>query len=294
MALFTYVQRRIAHRSHTSSEISSKLIDNPALRKLVEAKLTEFWSLEQIAGCLRVEYPDDESMRVSQEAIYLALYAKQLVARSKQRHRKRRPQRRRHRRKNQGQGRIHNPIMISDRPAHVEERVDFGHWESHAVVRRHTVGAQSRGQRLAVAVRDQQLGGTGGLRCRRMSFLASPPVSGTDFSLPPEQELLVRAVTGRVDSALTVTIPGPQGPRFTEHAPTSHRFGHNLSGRGEGLNLARDVTAINPICCCPCRERLADRARSHGSSAIETWNDSSCVRRTRSHPVERADSGFLG
>jgi IS30 family transposase len=80
-------------------------------RSVVEAKLTEFWSPEQIAGWLRVDYPDDESMRVSHEAIYTALYAKQLVARPKLCLRMRRPlRRRRHRRKNQGQGRIRNPV----------------------------------------------------------------------------------------------------------------------------------------------------------------------------------------
>ena len=34
----------------------------------------EGWSLEQISKRLRVDFPDDESMRISHEAIYQALY----------------------------------------------------------------------------------------------------------------------------------------------------------------------------------------------------------------------------
>ena len=34
------------------------------------------WSPEQISNRLRIEFPDDESMRISHEAIYQALYVK--------------------------------------------------------------------------------------------------------------------------------------------------------------------------------------------------------------------------
>ena len=43
----------------------SKLAVEPRLRAVVEAKLTLRWSPEQIAGWLRVSYPDDSSMRIS-------------------------------------------------------------------------------------------------------------------------------------------------------------------------------------------------------------------------------------
>nr|NKB40911.1 IS30 family transposase [Ilumatobacter sp.] len=98
-------------------------------------KLAEFWSPEQIAGWLRIEHADTESMWVSHETIYTALYAKQLAARPKQCLRTKRPlRRRRHRKKNHGQGRIRNPIMIAERPAHVEERIEFGHWEGDLII----------------------------------------------------------------------------------------------------------------------------------------------------------------
>lgn len=114
---------------------ASKLATNEALRDLVEPKLAEFWSPEQISGWLRLEHPDDSSMWVSHEAIYLALYAKQLTARPTTCLRRRRPMRRRHhRRKNQGQGMISNPVMISERPTHVDDRVEFGHWEGDLII----------------------------------------------------------------------------------------------------------------------------------------------------------------
>jgi IS30 family transposase len=51
-----------------------KLAGDPRLRAVVEAKLRLCWSPEQIAGWLQVAYPDDPSMRISHETIYLSLY----------------------------------------------------------------------------------------------------------------------------------------------------------------------------------------------------------------------------
>ena len=39
-----------------------------------DRKWVQGWSLEQIAHRLRVDFPDDLSMRISHEAIYQALY----------------------------------------------------------------------------------------------------------------------------------------------------------------------------------------------------------------------------
>jgi IS30 family transposase len=46
----------------------------PELRRLVSERLREDYSPEQIAGWLRLQYPDNEAMRVSHETIYRALY----------------------------------------------------------------------------------------------------------------------------------------------------------------------------------------------------------------------------
>jgi IS30 family transposase len=43
-------------------------------RKVVASKLILDWSPEQISGWLKIQYPDDESMRVSHETIYRSLF----------------------------------------------------------------------------------------------------------------------------------------------------------------------------------------------------------------------------
>src|SRR6266516_1206794 len=57
-----------------------KLAGNPRLAALVAAKLAEQWSPEQIAGWLRLRFPEDETMRVSHETIYLTLFIQARVA----------------------------------------------------------------------------------------------------------------------------------------------------------------------------------------------------------------------
>jgi DNA-binding CsgD family transcriptional regulator len=58
----------------------SKLAVEPRLRAVVEDKLGLRWSPEQIAGWLRVAYPDDPTMRISHETIYRSLYVQRRQA----------------------------------------------------------------------------------------------------------------------------------------------------------------------------------------------------------------------
>src|ERR1700693_1022054 len=44
------------------------------LQRIVASKLILDWSPEQISGWLKIQYPDDESMRVSHETIYSSLF----------------------------------------------------------------------------------------------------------------------------------------------------------------------------------------------------------------------------
>jgi IS30 family transposase len=46
---------------------------NRKLRDIVVSKLILNWSPEQTSGWLKLQYPDDESLRVSHETIYRGL-----------------------------------------------------------------------------------------------------------------------------------------------------------------------------------------------------------------------------
>ena len=79
-------------------------------------------------------YPDNESMQVSHETIYRALYvqARGGLKRELTRHlRKGRSRRyaRSQSSKRSGQGKLTEMVMISERPAEVEDRAVPGHWE---------------------------------------------------------------------------------------------------------------------------------------------------------------------
>ena len=111
-----------------------KLARQPLLRGIVAAKLREDWSPEQISGWLRLEFPGDETMRVSHETIYLTLFvqARGALKRELLTHLRRSGSIRRPRtqsRANRGQGQIVNAVSIRERPAEAADRAIPGHWE---------------------------------------------------------------------------------------------------------------------------------------------------------------------
>ena len=96
------------------------------------------WSPEQIANRLPLEFPDDESMRISHEAIYQALFIqsrgalkRELVACLRTGRALRVP---RARAKRQTWAHVTPEVMISERPAEVEDRAVPGHWEGDLLI----------------------------------------------------------------------------------------------------------------------------------------------------------------
>jgi IS30 family transposase len=108
-----------------------KLSSCPQLLVAVQAGLERRWSPQQIAARLRVDYPDDEQMRISHETIYRSLFVqsrgelrRQLTANLRSGRSTRRSRGRADHR-----GRIVGMVAIAERPPEVDDRAVPGHWE---------------------------------------------------------------------------------------------------------------------------------------------------------------------
>lgn len=106
-----------------------------------DRKWSTAWSPEQIANRLKVDFPDDESMRVSHEAIYQSLFIegrgalkRELVACLRTGRSLRVP---RARSRNKPQGHVTEDVVISERPAEAADRAVPGHWEGDLIIGTH-------------------------------------------------------------------------------------------------------------------------------------------------------------
>lgn len=148
----------------------AKLATNPRLRAYVEAKLSGqvtdadgrpiagpdvpwagrrhgrrqdrrwgvAWSPEQISNRLKVDFPDDESMRVSHETIYQSLFVqgrgalkRELTACLRTGRALREP---RARTRRSGRSFVTDEVKISARPAEADDRAVPGHWEGDLII----------------------------------------------------------------------------------------------------------------------------------------------------------------
>jgi transposase, IS30 family len=110
---------------------ATKLATNPFLCARVVADLDDLLSPQQIAKRLRTEFPHDQTMQISHETIYKSIYVqgrgelRRELARCLRTGRAKRVARGR----NDNRGRLKDMVMISERPADVEDRAVPGHWE---------------------------------------------------------------------------------------------------------------------------------------------------------------------
>ena len=116
---------------------NAKLATNLRLRREVQRRLEGRDSPEQIAGRLKVDFPDEPEMWVSAETIYQSLYIqargglkRELTAYLRRGRSMRKPRRAPGYRRT----RIPDMVMISERPAEVEDRAVPGHWEGDLIM----------------------------------------------------------------------------------------------------------------------------------------------------------------
>jgi transposase, IS30 family len=109
-----------------------KLAADPVLWGVVREMLEQAWSPQQVSARLRVEFPHDERMRISHEAIYQALYVQGRGALRNELSTALRSGRARRLPRGSKRGkhdRIKGLVPISERPAEADDRAVPGHWE---------------------------------------------------------------------------------------------------------------------------------------------------------------------
>jgi IS30 family transposase len=137
-----YVQKRLSGQLHRPDgtvapgpKTTWKGLNKP---HRADRRWATAWSPEQISQRLVIDFPDDEDMRISHEAIYQALYIegrgalkRELVACLRTGRALRKP---RERQRNRPQGHVTADVVLSERPAEVEDRAVPGHWEGDLII----------------------------------------------------------------------------------------------------------------------------------------------------------------
>jgi IS30 family transposase len=142
MTLRTYVQDRLAGLvvAPDGAVVSGPVVPWKGRRhgRRQDRRWTRAWSPEQIAHRLRLDFPDDTTMRISHEAIYQALYVqgrgalrRELTACLRTGRALRVP---RARTRGRGKSFVAPEIMIGERLAEVADRAVPGHWEGDLIV----------------------------------------------------------------------------------------------------------------------------------------------------------------
>src|SRR3954464_14902791 len=137
-----YVQDRLAGAVERPDGV---VVDGPAVEwigrrhgRRRDRRWAKSWSPEQISNRLRLDFPDDQSMRVSPEAIYQSLYIqgrgalrRELTACLRTGRALRVP---RARVRGRGKSFVTDQVMISQRPAEAADRAVPGHWEGDLIL----------------------------------------------------------------------------------------------------------------------------------------------------------------
>tara|TARA_B100000929_G_scaffold287524_1_gene274368 strand:- start:233 stop:1228 length:996 start_codon:yes stop_codon:yes gene_type:complete len=114
-----------------------KISTHKKLKFYVYKGLLKGWSPDQISGRLKDKYPNDPVMSISYEAIYMHIYRHRQTSLNKKLIKLlpyQKSQRRRANAKTKRGSKIKDIINIKERPKHIENRQEIGHWEGDLVI----------------------------------------------------------------------------------------------------------------------------------------------------------------
>jgi IS30 family transposase len=182
-----------------------------------DRKWASAWSPEQISARLKIDFPDDESMRISHEAIYQALYVqgrgalrRELTACLRTGRALRVP---RARTRGRGKSYVTEQVMISARPAEAEDRAIPGHWEGDLILgaNQSAIGTLvERSTRFTMLLHLPPMPGHGGPRTKN-----GPALAGRGA------EAVRDAITSQIltlPEQLRRSLTWDQGSEMTQHA----------------------------------------------------------------------------
>src|SRR5215204_459698 len=220
-ALRQYVQDRLAGRVTAPDGAA---VPGPEVRwigrrhgRRTDRRWARSWSPEQIANRLRVDFPDDGSMRISHEAIYQALYVqgrgalrRELTACLRTGRALRVP---RARTRGRGKKFVTPEILISQRPAEAADRAVPGHWEGDLIL---GLGSSAIGTlverttRFTILLHLPRMAGHGGARTKNGPALAGHGAEAV-------RDAITRAII-TLPEQLRRSLTWDQGAEMSQHA----------------------------------------------------------------------------
>ena len=136
----SYAHKKASHTAKTRRYGKRILIQKTDLQKYVHTHLQLGWSPKQTQERLLLDYPNDQSMRISHETIYQYIYVlprgelkKTLIEGLRRKHKYRRSKKK-EAQDEELRGKIKDMLSIHERPAEVADRIVPGHWESDLII----------------------------------------------------------------------------------------------------------------------------------------------------------------
>jgi IS30 family transposase len=220
--LRTYVQDRL---SGLITRSDGTEVPGPTVRfigrrhgRRQDRRWAKAWSPEQISKRLQVDFPNDETMRISHEAIYQALFIqgrgalrRELTACLRTGRALRVP-----RARTQGRGKkfVTPEVMISERPAEAEDRAVPGHWEGDLIIglNKSAIGTLvERTTRFTMLLHLPPMDGHGTIE----PVKNGPPLAGHGAEAVRDA---IAATIGTLPEQLRRSLTWDQGSEMAQHA----------------------------------------------------------------------------